>query len=269
MNDAVFIITHKRADEQLTLRTLQSLNCSLPIYLIVDDLDPQLSQYKDKYGDMVKVFSKEEVRKSTDTVDNFHILNSALFARVYCQTLAQEMALDHYAVMDDDISSFKARFNEFGLTKTYSIKDITPILQESFRLLDETCLSATGYGNAGAYFGGLTKAYEYNVVQVYIFKTSKAPEFKGTRSEDEIANLLAGIQGTPMISNRHLSFAMPPRGSNAGGLHDDYHLFATMFVVNMYSVIVSPSSRYIVPDGNFRRVPNSYPKILEEKWKRK
>ena len=39
MNDAVFIITHKRADEQLTLRTLQSLNCSLPIYLIVDDLD--------------------------------------------------------------------------------------------------------------------------------------------------------------------------------------------------------------------------------------
>ena len=50
---AVFIITHGRAEKQLTLDLLRQSEYSGKIYLVVDNKDEQLSEYKKKYGDML------------------------------------------------------------------------------------------------------------------------------------------------------------------------------------------------------------------------
>jgi len=53
----IFILTHKRPDNQITLETLRRGNYSGKVYLVVDDLDPTLPEYQRLYGDKVLTFS--------------------------------------------------------------------------------------------------------------------------------------------------------------------------------------------------------------------
>lgn len=264
---AVFIITHARATSMATLNTLEKNNCTLPIYLVVDDLDPQLEDYKKRYGEIVKVFSKLAIYSKVDTIDNFKEMTSAVYARYYVQQLAEGMGLDFYVMMDDDIQEFNARFiDNNGVNKSYNIKNVTPIFEEAFDLLDKTRLSAVGFGLGNSYYGGIAKEWENTVFCVFCIKTSKAPVFKGTRTDDAVANHCANVQGTPMISNRHLSFRSPVRGEEDGGLKDDYDKVG-MFVSNFYPMIASPSTQVITGSGSTKKIPNCYPKILNERWK--
>lgn len=58
---AIFIITHQRADKQLTLKMLKQSGYSGKVYLVVDDMDCQLQEYR---KDMAIIFwySVKEVR---------------------------------------------------------------------------------------------------------------------------------------------------------------------------------------------------------------
>ena len=78
MNDyAVFIISHKRPEVK-TLETLKKLGYSKDYFIVVDDKDPTIPQYQELYGDHVLIFSKEELIKEEDTIDNFNVLTSCL-----------------------------------------------------------------------------------------------------------------------------------------------------------------------------------------------
>jgi hypothetical protein len=68
---AVFILSHGRANNVKTYKALQRSGSTGKIYILVDDEDKQLSQYKEIYGDKVIVFSKDEVATYTDAGDNF------------------------------------------------------------------------------------------------------------------------------------------------------------------------------------------------------
>ena len=65
------ILTHGRADRVITIGSLQACGYTGPILLLCDDMDENLPDYKDKYGDMVSVFDKREWASRTDTIDNF------------------------------------------------------------------------------------------------------------------------------------------------------------------------------------------------------
>lgn len=47
-NVAIFIITHQRADKQLTLKMLKSCGYTGKVYLVVDDMDSQIAEYRKK-----------------------------------------------------------------------------------------------------------------------------------------------------------------------------------------------------------------------------
>lgn len=82
---AVFILTHGRADRMYTMEMLKKGNYTGKWYLILDDMDDQLEQYKEKFGaDHCIVFDKEAAYKRTDTMDNFHTMNVILYARNEC-----------------------------------------------------------------------------------------------------------------------------------------------------------------------------------------
>ena len=67
---AVFILTHGRSDNQLTLKTLKRQGYSGRWYLIIDNEDNQQEEYISRYGaDHVIVFDKETEVKKTDTMD--------------------------------------------------------------------------------------------------------------------------------------------------------------------------------------------------------
>ena len=95
MNFAIMIISHKRANTQLTYETLQRVGYTGNLFIIVDDEDPQLEDYKRIYGDIIKVFSKDEMLKIADTIDNFNNKSNTLLPTIYCKVLAEQLNLDN------------------------------------------------------------------------------------------------------------------------------------------------------------------------------
>ena len=57
----VFILTHGRPDNMVTLRTLERYAYDGPVFLVIDDEDARGDEYRERYGDQVICFSKEEV----------------------------------------------------------------------------------------------------------------------------------------------------------------------------------------------------------------
>ena len=59
-NMAVFILTHGRADNVITTKTLRKQGYTGKIYYIVDDLDDQIDRYIQNFGkENVSIFNKK------------------------------------------------------------------------------------------------------------------------------------------------------------------------------------------------------------------
>lgn len=110
MNDyCVFIPTYKRSENVETYKTLRSGGYTGKIYLVVDDKDPELEVYRNKYKDQVLVFSKDEIAKRIDVCDNFSEKNSVIYARNKIPELARDVGVKYYLVLDDDYNRFSYR----------------------------------------------------------------------------------------------------------------------------------------------------------------
>ena len=78
----VFILTHGRASNVKTLRTLKKAGYTGKVVLVIDDEDEMEEDYKRIYGkNNVYVFNKAEAMKQCDTMDNFEKHNIVLYAR--------------------------------------------------------------------------------------------------------------------------------------------------------------------------------------------
>lgn len=87
---AVFILSHGRADRVYTYKTLRKHGYTGDIYIVCDDSDKELEQYKEKYEDKVLVFNKAEQAKKMDTADLDGSDKVVVFARNVCFEFAKK-----------------------------------------------------------------------------------------------------------------------------------------------------------------------------------
>ena len=106
---AVFILSHGRAKNVKTLKALDKSNYDGKTYIICDNEDDQLEEYK-KLGKEVIVFNKIEEMKYTDTEDNFKDHRLVVYARNKCHDIAKELGLKYFLVLDDDYSEICFRY---------------------------------------------------------------------------------------------------------------------------------------------------------------
>ena len=96
LNDfAVMILCHGRAENVPTYPTLRKYGYSGRIIIVCDDEDKDLPNYQAIYPE-VEVFSKREVLKYTDPMDNKGDMRCALYARNACFDIAEK--LDTYKI---------------------------------------------------------------------------------------------------------------------------------------------------------------------------
>ena len=70
---AVFILTHGRADNVVTVPAIKKAGYTGKIYFIIDDEDEQAEEYKKNFGaDRVIIFDKQAAYDRADTMDNFN-----------------------------------------------------------------------------------------------------------------------------------------------------------------------------------------------------
>ena len=114
INDSfcVFILTHGRPNRVLTYDTLMRQGYTGPLYLIVDNEDETINEYKQKFGeDRVIVFDKLSVSKTFDTGDNFDDRRTIVFARNACFEIAKELGYTYFLELDDDYKIFCYKFD--------------------------------------------------------------------------------------------------------------------------------------------------------------
>ena len=286
-NYAVFIMTHGRADNVWTDKTLRKCGYTGKIYYVIDTEDDQAKQYISNFGkENVLIFDKKEVEAQMDTGDIEGSMKCVVFARNKCFDLAKELGLDYFIEADDDYTSFQIRAEQDGQLKGFSIKKIDEIFEATFQFLDETGALSVASAQCGDYIGGLNGGTWKNKLRrkcmnLFFCRTDKRINFIGRINEDVNTYVYYGQRGKLFFTIADWCLNQKLTQSQAGGMSDTY-LDSGTYLKSFYSVMWNPSCVKIAVmgspgrggTGHFRLHHNvdwkcCTPMILNEKWKKK
>lgn len=283
-NFAVFILTHGRADNVKTYKTLKDCGYTGKIYLLVDNFDKQIDLYKKKYGDQVIVFDKQKAIDMTDSGDNQQKHNSVVYARNYNFVVAKELEIDYFLQLDDDYNTFGFSIDEnldyFGHKK---IKDLDSVCNSFVNYLKTSKIKSIAFAQGGDFIGGEGAGIiaKFNkgeiprkVMNAFFFATDNPVKFMGRINEDVNLYVANGLKGDVFATHHAVRIEQMPTQQNGGGLTDIYLDLGT-YVKSFYSVIYAPSCVKIkmmgVTERRFHhsiKWNNAVPKIIHEKFKK-
>lgn len=273
---AVFIITHNRAEKQLTFNCLRKAGYSGEIYLVVDNQDKELEIYKKNYKDKLLIFDKKEYAVNVDTHINKFPMNGALFARNACVDFAKKLRKKFYFVCDDDIRRLNIKDGHSGKMVTQKIsKNVDKVIESLVRYLEDTNITAIGMPEDGAYIGGMNgyvkDGVKFTLSKFMLYRTDDPVIYESIMWEDTAAVIrdlqIGKVEFSPMI----LSTNTPENGTNAGGCKEMYAKSSNY--TNVFMVLMSrPDVIMIVPKKNdFTMKINSKalrPYILNERYRK-
>lgn len=279
---AVFILTHGRPDNIVTIPSLKRSGYKGDIFLVLDDKDTTIEKYKENYGeDKIIVFSKDQLKGSFDIMDNQDDDRCVVFARNKVFDIAKEKGLDYFIVVDDDYTHFNYRFNEeYKYISSKPIRSITKIFEAMISYMDNSPVECMCFAQSGDFIGGkngqMAQAVQTKrkAMNLFIFNTNKPLEFTGRINEDVNMYIRYGILGKILLTTTQLALVQLTTQTNKGGLTDIY-LASGTYVKSFYSVMASPSSVKINLMGNkHKRMHHviswghTVPKIIKESYKK-
>lgn len=153
-NFAVFILTHGRAENVITLKALEKAGYSGKTYLVIDDEDEQEDLYREKYGEQVIQFCKKEAAAKTDVMTPSRKRNAVVFARNECWKIAEQLGLTHFCVLDDDYKNFGVRYICGEKLKENKITEIDSVFSAFCDFLDASGAITVCMAQGGDFIGG-------------------------------------------------------------------------------------------------------------------
>lgn len=277
-NFAVFILTHGRANNVKTLKALEDSNYTGKTYLICDDEDEQIEDYK-KLDKEVIVFNKEKVMKETDTIDNFKKHNAVVYARNETFNIAKSLNITHFLVLDDDYSEICFRYKDDGHLRAKRLTNADKLFKSMCDFLDVSnaltvCMSQAGDFIGGAQNGKLDEEIGRKAMNSFFCRTDRPFKFLGSTNEDVNAYTYLGNKGKLFFTIYKPSIVQTQTQSNPGGLTDIY-LEQGTYIKSLYTVICSPNCAKVsvLNTKNPRihhRINWNYccPKIINEEFKK-
>lgn len=279
---AVFILTHGRADNVVTLRTLERQGYRGRWYLIIDDEDAMAPIYYEKFGkDHVVTFCKAAAADRADTMDNFDEHRAILYARNASFRIARELGLTYFLQLDDDYSGFMLRYPD-GSKLAHSTptgKDLETVFEAMLDFLDSSGALTVAFAQGGDYIGGLAGgAYEQRLMRkamnTFFCRTDRPIEFRGTMNEDVTAYTTLGSRGNLFFTVTDACITQLQTQSLSGGMTEAYVESGT-YLKTFYSIISMPSCIKVGMVGPTNsRIHHRInweccvPKILDEKYRK-
>ena len=279
-NFAVFILSHGRADNMKTVKTLQKQDYTGRWYIIIDNEDDQAEEYYRRFGkDRVIMFDKAEAAKKIDIGDNFPERNVVVIARNMCHEIAESLGLEYFLELDDDYKSFEIRYIQDDKLKVKNVSDLDYIFDDMLDFLDESGAVTVAFAQAGDYIGGAeSKLFQKGLIRKamnsFFCRTDRPFRFFGRINEDVNAYVKLGSEGKLLFTVTDIGLTQAATQQNAGGLTEAYLDLGT-YIKSFYSVMYCPSCVKIGIMGNsdYRLHHqiiwrNAVPQILDEKWKK-
>jgi len=279
---AVFILTHGRADNIITINSLKKSGYTGKIYFIVDNEDKTIDKYYKNFGkEFVKVFDKKKYADNVDEGNNFDERRTITHARNACFDIANELGITYFIELDDDYIKFDYRIdnNSNYPTGHFVIKDkldyIFDLLIDFYKTIKAKSIAISQGGDwIGGSESGFTKyPMKRKVMNSFICSTERLFKFVGAMNEDVNTYTTLGSRGSIFLTIPYLSLTQKETQSQEGGITDMYLLYGT-YCKAFTTVMMMPSSVKISEMGNKNKRlhhsikwKNTVPVILNEEHK--
>jgi hypothetical protein len=242
-----FILTHGRPNNVITYDRLRAHGYTGKIFIVIDDEDKTASEYYDKFGDKVFMFSKEEMSKKFDQGDNFGDRRCIVYARNACFELAEQVGCKYFVQLDDDYNFFSLRVlinNGKNLSSTKNL-NLDRTFAALLRFYENTNTLTVAMAQGGDYIGGagnpyVKKGYKRKAMNSFICSTERPFKFFGRLNEDVNFYTTEGRKGRQIYTIMGLWLNQKETQSNAGGMTDIY-LDKGTYLKSFYSVMYAPS----------------------------
>lgn len=280
----VFIISHGRPDNVITLRTLKRCNYTGPLFIVCDNEDSTVPQYKANHGaGMVLVFDKPKYAAMVDSCDNFQNRRTTTHARNACFDLAEQRGFEYFLVLDDDYTRFSLVKENDVTTNDHPARGIDAQIEATFCFLDsDERVKSICWMQTGDTIGGMPNWVKWNTIfpfskrkamNSFFCKTSRRFWFFSRLNEDVNTYLALGARGDIFMTIPQVLLQQKLTQKSSGGMSDAYAASGT-YVKSFYTVMITPSSARVAITPAMNRLHhkiswnNAVPKILDEAHKR-
>lgn len=277
---AIFILTHGRPEQMCTLDTLDKTNYNGKWYLVLDNEDETIEDYRKKYGDAhIYIFDKRKAMARTDAMDNFSKANAIVYARNQSYAIAKELGIKYFLQLDDDYSGLQMRYVENGKLKQVAPYDLNSIIDAMIEFLEASDAETVAFAQGGDFIGGVKggkfhKGILRKSMNSFFCRVDRPIQFKGTMNEDVTTYTTLGSRGKLFFTITSVNIVQKATQSLTGGMSEEYSTSGT-FNKSFYTVMSMPSAVKVgVLNTSHPRIhheikwDNCVPKILNKRWKK-
>ena len=280
---AVFILTHGRPDNVMTLSTLRKQGYTGNIFFIIDNEDKTAGKYYENFGrENVVMFDKKAYADKVDEGNNFDERRTITHARNACFDISKKLGITYFMQLDDDYTEIKFRIN--GDNKYPSGRFLTrTLLDKSFDYLidfyKKIPAKSIAMSQGGDWIGGSDSSFtkyplKRKAMNSFICSIERPFKFVGAMNEDVNTYTTLGSRGYLFFTIPFLSLDQMQTQSQEGGITDMYLKYGT-YSKSFTTVMMMPSSVKISMMGNKNRRlhhrilwANTVPVILSESFRK-
>lgn len=276
---AIFITTHGRANNQITLNTFKALGYTGDWYLVIDDTDKQYDEYVANYGaEHIVVFNKQHFIDATDTCQRIPHPKAVVFARNAVELIAPILGYTYFMVVDDDVTNLRLRYPENGSLKSAKLTNhIDQILDKVVQYIADTNLACVTFGFTNTYRGGVASVEKFTsrnrlCAELFIRNADIPVDWRANFVEDLITSIDAGIQGNVCLQFMPIQLELcMNEGTLSGGMSEAYNSTGRYKFYSMPAIIY-PNCVSVEFDGTKwktrTKAEYSVPKIISSRYRK-
>ena len=278
---AVFILSHGRANNVKTVDLLNKCNYSGKWYIVLDDEDTQIEDYKRIFGDdKIIIFNKQDIANDFDIMDNFKGNKVITFARNALNKIALDMGLTYFWELEDDYERFDIRVEIGDHLPIVLIDDLDSIINAFLEFLDYSGVKTIAFAQTGEMLGGKNggvwqQRIKRKAMNSFFFRTDNTFTFIGRMNDDVNSYITYGKLGDVILQTAECSLTQMVTQSQKGGIAETYISFGT-YVKSFYSVMLRPDCVKISVMGKTDRrihhwIDTRYyvPMIISDRFKKR
>lgn len=276
---AVFILTHGRPENIVTMKSLERGGYSGKVYIVIDNEDDTADRYRELYGDKVIQFDKLAESKKFDTADLSEDRRAIVYGRNVCFDLAEHLGLEYFLELDDDYTGFEYRWPEGGKLMIKSITNLDALFSAMAEFLETSGALSVALAQGGDLIGGANRFFHSGLsrkaMNTFFCKTSRRFWFVGRVNEDVNTYTSIGNKGGLFFTVTNVQIVQKQTQSQGGGMSGLY-LDSGTYVKSFYSVIFSPQAVMVAEMGaHHRRMHHRVdwnactPKILSDRYRKR
>lgn len=279
-----FILTHGRPNKVSTLRALRRYGYTGDYYLIIDDEDDTIDQYKDNFGkENIIVFDKQKATEEAERGDNLDNRQVILYARNKCFDIAEDLGYQYFMELDDDYVEFQYRFDpNFDYNPLVAeFNDLDHVLNEFVKFYQKIDTLTIAFSQGVDWIGGEKASLadklkiKRKAMNTFLCSPERRFQFRGSINEDVNTYTRQQQLGDLIFTVNAIAITQGQTQKTKSGMTDIY-LEKGTYIKSFYTVLYSPSSVTLRKMGSRTnpRIHHSInwrytvPKILSEEYKK-